>query len=72
MFLHGFRVLAPMDRSHDYFTTVMNMPIVKSIPVQDDLGTPYAFDLALTDGFYVTVVSYVLLRLAVRTLSRGA
>lgn len=50
-------------------------PVV-SVPVVDSVGIEYAFDVQLTQGFYLLVLSYVALRylrsLAPKAGSRGS
>jgi hypothetical protein len=46
-------------------TRALDIPPVIRLPVTDDIGVVYAFDLAITDGFYilvVTVAAFMLLR----------
>lgn len=50
-------------------------PVV-SVPVVDSVGTEYAFDVQLTQGFYLLVLSYMALRflrdLAPKAGNRGS
>ena len=50
-------------------TNVLDRPIVQTIPVVDDVGVQYANDLVLTDGFYVTIATYIALRYVLRQLA---
>ena len=50
---------------------VLDAPIVERVPVEDLIGVPYAYDLQLTQGFYVTVGSYLLLRSLLRAIVRA-
>lgn len=44
------------------FADVLNQAPVMRENVYDTIGIPYAFDYHLTQGFYLTVASFVLLR----------
>lgn len=44
------------------------MPIFERVVLQDDAGVGYAFDLAPTEGFFVVIASYLVLRTVVRYL----
>lgn len=50
---------------------MLDEPPVVSVPVADPIGIEYAFDLQLTQGFYVLVLSYMALRF-LRGLAPGA
>ena len=45
-------------------SNVLKEPILSTIPVRDTIDVEYAFDLQITQGFYVLVFSYVALRWA--------
>ena len=40
---------------------VLEQPLVQRTPVYDTIGIEYAFDVQITQGFYVVVLSYVAL-----------
>lgn len=41
---------------------VLDEPLVVRVPVSDVIGIEYAFDLEVTQGFYLSVVTFVVLR----------
>ena len=43
---------------------LLDQPIVAKVPVIDTIGIEYAFDLQLTQGFYMVLASYFLFRWA--------
>lgn len=65
--VHAFRCL-PLHHSCPgcsllvSLQTASDLPPFVSLPVLDDSGVVYAKDIAATDGFYLTVVAFVLLR----------
>ena len=40
---------------------VLNDPLVSVVPVSDDIDINYAFDLQITQGFYLLLISYYVL-----------
>ena len=44
--------------------SVLAEPAITRVPVLDAIGIEYAFDLQLTQGLYVVLLSYALLRWA--------
>lgn len=51
--------------------TLLQAPIVRSVPVTDGvLDIPWAFDLELTEGFYLLLALFVGLRLVLAAARR--
>jgi hypothetical protein len=43
------------------FSQILDEPILQKVPLTDELGIQYAFDIQLTQGFYFLIVAYFLL-----------
>ena len=52
------------------FADVLQQPLVERVPVADLIGVEYAYDVALTQGFYVLVASYFVTRSVLFHLAR--
>ena len=69
--LHAIRLVphAPCT-SYACLPPILEAGLIERVPVVDAAGTEYAFDLELTQGFYLVLVSYVCLR-ALRDAARA-
>jgi len=59
----------PRAASLAYVQTAFNAPPFSVTEVMDVIGLPWAYDVTLNDGFYLTLLAYVLLRAATRWTS---
>ena len=50
---------------------ISEMPAIQKVDVLDTIGLPYAFDIQLTEGFYMVIVSYFFVRTVLRAAMRA-
>ena len=50
---------------------ILEMPAIQKVDVLDTIGLPYAFDIQLTEGFYMVIVSYLFVRTVLRAAMRA-
>lgn len=43
------------------FSQILDEPILQKVPLTDELGLQYAFDIQLTQGFYFLIFAYFIL-----------
>lgn len=43
------------------FSQILDEPILQKVPLTDELGLQYAFDIQITQGFYFLIFAYFLL-----------
>jgi hypothetical protein len=48
------------------FQHVLEEPILRVIPLLDTLDIPYAYDIALTDGLFVNILAFLVLRTLIK------
>ena len=51
--------------SRECLREVLRAPPVDVLPVTDDIGVQYAFDLQLTAGFYLLLLTYLALKIGI-------
>ena len=56
----------PRAASLAYVQTTFDAPLFSRTEVVDVIGLPCAYDITINDGFYITIIAYLLMRTAMR------